>query len=195
MNKFSRVMSLLVVMFLAAGVSLAQRSRTVGDSNEVQQTPTSTTSPGQTPPPAPPTVKAKYEGGVFGHNKKVDGTLNFDDVNDRLLFRNKEQKELVSIPYKAILASFADTQSRRPRAASIIGGASLYTLPALLIKKKYRYLTVQYKDPDTQASGITSFKIDDKETLASVLNTLAEKSGLTARGEVFVRRNEGTTTQ
>ncbi len=141
------------------------------------------------PPPAPATVKAKYEGGIFGYNQKQDGTLNFDDVNSRLLFRNKQGKEALSIPYASVLSIFADTQSRRPTAASVIGSAVPYGLglPALFIKKKYRYLTLQFEDPDTRVSGVTSFKLENKEILASVVNTLGNKAGLTQRGEVFVR--------
>ncbi|MBC7909629.1 MAG: energy transducer TonB [Pyrinomonadaceae bacterium] len=141
------------------------------------------------PAPAPATVKAKYEGGIFGYNQKQDGTLFFDDVNTRLVFRNKYGKELFSIPYAAVLSTFGDTQSRRPTAASVIGSAVPYGLglPALFIKKKYRYLTMQFEDPDTRVAGATSFKLENKETLASVVNTLGKKAGLTQRGEVFVR--------
>lgn len=141
------------------------------------------------PPPAPASVKAKYEGGIFGYNQKQDGTINFDDVNSRLLFRNKQGKEALSIPYASVLSIFADTQSRRPTAASVIGSSIPYGLglPALFIKKKYRYLTLQFEDPDTRVSGVTSFKLENKEILASVVNTLGNKAGLTQRGEVFVR--------
>ena len=31
-------------------------------------------------------MKAKYEGGIFGYNKTMEGTLSFDDTNQRLLF-------------------------------------------------------------------------------------------------------------
>lgn len=150
---------------------------------------TDASGPDAPPPPAPPTVKAKYEGGIFGYNQKVDGTINFDDVNNRLVFRNKYQKELFAIPYNAVLSTFADTQSRRPTAASIIGSAVPYGLglPALLFKKKYRYVTLQYEDPDTKVAGVTSFKVENKQILASVVSTLANKAGLTQRGEVFVR--------
>jgi hypothetical protein len=195
MNKFMKVFSLLAVLLLTTGASYAQRSRAIGDANAQSSKPAAATTTTENIAPAPQTVKAKYEGGVFGYNKKVNGTLSFDDANSRLLFRNEQQRELLSIPFKSILSTFADTRARRPTAATIIGGASLYTLPALLIRKKYRYLTVQFKDPDTQASGITSFKLDNKETLASVVNTLASKSGLTQRGEIYVRRNEGASQQ
>ena len=31
------------------------------------------------PPASPKTLKAKYEGGVFGYTKTMEGTLTFDD--------------------------------------------------------------------------------------------------------------------
>ncbi|MCV4633028.1 hypothetical protein OFB83_30980, partial [Escherichia coli] len=36
-------------------------------------------------PPAPQSFKAKYEGGILGYNRKLDGTLQFDDANSRLV--------------------------------------------------------------------------------------------------------------
>src|SRR5215210_7304658 len=57
---------------------------------------------------APQTVNANYEGGVFGYDKKINGTLTFDDANSRLLFRNKQQQEVLFIPYNAVSSAFAD---------------------------------------------------------------------------------------
>ncbi|MGI8733389.1 MAG: hypothetical protein ACR2LM_08815 [Pyrinomonadaceae bacterium] len=139
--------------------------------------------------PAPQTVKAKYEGGVFGQNKTIEGTLTFDDTNSRLLFKNKEQKEVLFIPYNAVTSAFADTQKRRPAAATVASHIPLiYALPAHFIKTKVRYLTLNFNDTDTRVSGITSFRLENKEILASVLQTLAEKTGMVARGEVYVKK-------
>ncbi|HEX8476503.1 MAG TPA: hypothetical protein VF666_21075 [Pyrinomonadaceae bacterium] len=145
------------------------------------------------PPPAPATVKAKYEGGLVGYGK-TDGTLTFDDVNSRLLFRDKKGTELFSVPYHVVMAAYADTQSRRPTAATVAASTVPFGLglPALFIKKKYRYLTLNYRDEDTRAEGVASFKLENKELLASVVYTLAEKAGLTQRGDAFVRRREPT---
>lgn len=144
-----------------------------------------------TPAPAPQSMKAKYEGGIFGYNKTMEGTLHFDDTNQRLLFRNKQQKELFFIPYNAVNAAFGDTQKRRPAAASVaqhipILGAGLLGL----IKTKVRYLTVQYNDPDTHVSGVTSFRLDNKNLVESVVFALANKAGLTPRGEIYVRKKD-----
>ena len=176
------ITALLLLTSLAGG-AFAQRSRSVSDPSEAKKPAPSA----KATAPAPQSVKVKYEGGIFGYNKKQTGTLNFDDESSRLVFRDKEQKEYLSIPYKAIAAAYADTQSRRPKAASVIGSASLYTLPALLFKKKYRYLTMQFNDPDTQVRGVTSFKMDNKEILETILAAVAHKAELTPRGEAYVR--------
>lgn len=185
------IAALLLLTTFAGGAS-AQRARTIGDTpskTDAKQSAPTVVATTKTMP-APQSVKAKYEGGIFGYNKKQTGTLNFDDESSRLVFRDKEQKEYISIPYKTIAAAYADTKSRRPTAASVLGSASIYTLPALLIRKKYRYLTMQFNDPDTQVSGVTSFKMDNKEILASILEAVARKAELTPRGEAYVRLNK-----
>lgn len=144
------------------------------------------------PAPAPQTVKAKYEGGVFGYNKKQDGTLNFDDLNSRLVFRDKQGKEVFFIPYSAINQEFADTVANRPKAATILGSVPVpYINPIGFIKTKNPYVTIQFFDQDSRVGGVTSFRVDSKEICASVVNTLAEKAGLVARGEIFMRQGGG----
>lgn len=139
--------------------------------------------------PAPKTVKAKYEGGVFGYNKTMEGTLTFDDENNRLLFKDKKPPKEISIPYDAITSAFADTQKRRPAAATVASHIPvIYALPAHFIKTKVRYLTMQYSDPDSKVTGITSFKLENKEMLESVLVALAEKANMTVRGDIYVKK-------
>jgi hypothetical protein len=168
-----------------AGAALAQRPRSM---NQDKPEPTINVPP---PPPAPPTVKAKYEGGVFGYNKKIEGTLNFDDTNQRLVFKDGKQKELLFIPYNALTGAYGDTHSVRPAAATVASNIpSIYALPAHFIKTKVRYLTLQYSDPDSKVTGVTSFRLENKDILDSVLNTVANKAGLTKRGEVFVKKRE-----
>lgn len=174
---------LLVVGILSVG-AYAQRPRTIDPAKSDTAQPASTQ-------PAPQSIKAKYEGGVIGYAKKQEGTLNFDDVNQRLVFRNKQQKEVLFIPYGAVSAAYPDTQSRRPTAATVLGSVPVpygLNLPAYFYKKKYRYLTLHFDDPDTNVSGLTSFKVENKQILTSVLNTLASKAGLTQRGEGYIRK-------
>lgn len=142
-------------------------------------------------PPAPSTVKAKYEGGIFGYTKTMDGTLTFDDVNSQLVFKDKKTPKQLHIPYAAVTSAFADTQKRQPGAASVASQVPLiYTFPAKFIKTKVRYLTLQFSDPDSKQNGITSFKLENKEILESVLVTLAEKTGMTLRGDIYVKKKE-----
>jgi len=169
---------------LVTGTAFAQRPRTSEDTTGARVT-------GPKPPPAPQTFKAKYEGGVFAYNTKQTGTLSFDDVNKRLVFRTKQQQEYLSIPYAAVSGAFADTRSRRPTGATVVGSLPLpygANIPALFFKKKYRYLTLQFSDPDSRAVGLTSFKLESKELLNSVLHTLAGKAELEPRGDGFIRR-------
>jgi hypothetical protein len=187
MRKAYRIIALgLLLAGSLSSVALAQRPRSVSTSDPAKTGATAM----PTPAPAPSTVKAKYEGGVFGYEKKLDGTLTFDDGNKRLVFR-KDQKEILFIPYEAVTSAFADTKSRQPRAATVVGSLpSLYTLPARFIKHKVQYLTLQYRDPDTNVAGVTSFKLENKDILASVLNTLAGKASLTQRGDIYVKRKQ-----
>ena len=176
-------MRALVLVFIMLGVVAldvkAQKPRTVSDSPSKAAPPKVA--------PAPDTVKAKYEGGVFGYNKTMEGTLSFDDTNSRLVFK-KANKEVFFIPYNAVTSAFADTQRRRPAAATIASAIPLiYALPAQFIKTKVLYLTMNFYDPDTHVTGVTSFRMENKEILASVLQRLVEATGLVARGEVYVR--------
>jgi len=170
-----------VVMLIAAMAvsAAAQRPRSISDD------------PGKNnrPAAAPQTVKAKYEGGVFGYNKKQEGTLSFDDANNRLVFRNDQQQEVLSIPYNSISQEFADTQSRRPKSATILGSVPMIYGPNPIgfIKTKNWYVTLQFYDPDSHAGGVTSFRVENREICASIVNTLGEKAGLVQRGAIFGR--------
>jgi hypothetical protein len=184
--KVHKLLGAGLLVALMTGAAFAQGPRVV--TNDTAQ-PAGVTAP--KPAPAPQTFKAKYEGGIFGYNKKQDGTLTFDDGNKRLVFRNKEQKEVLSIPYSALMGAYADTKAGRPKAAQVVGALPLpygANMLSWLARKKYRYLTLQFNDEDTNARGLTSFKVDTKELLNSVLYTLAEKAELDARGDGFIRR-------
>lgn len=174
------VFSLLLIGALLTG-ALAQRPRTA------EPDPAKPNAPA----PAPKTVKAKYEGGVFGYTKTMEGTLTFDDVNERLIFKDNKPPKEIHIPYESITSAFADTQKRRPAAATVASQVPLiYALPAHFIKTKVRYLTLQYNDQDSKVSGVTSFKLENKELLESVLTTLAQKAGMTQRGDIYVKKRE-----
>ena len=176
--------SLLLLGALLTG-AYAQRPRTMEPETAEKNTPTATR-------PAPTTVKAKYEGGVFGYRNTMEGTLALDDENSRLLFKDKKTAKQIHIPYAAVTSAFADTQKRQPAAATVASQVPLIYVPnpAHWIKTKVRYLTVQYSDPDSQQSGIASFKLENKEVLSSVLVALAGKTGMTQRGDIYVKKKE-----
>lgn len=170
----------VLLLTLAMGVAvLAQRPRIADTPSDASKA---------TPAPAPQTMEAKYEGGIFGHNKTMKGTLSFDDTNERLLFRNDKQKEVFFIPYNAVASTFADEQKRRPAAATA-GSYIPYSYGLLgLIKTKVQYLTIQFNDPDTQVTGVTSFRLANKDLVESVVYALANKADLTQRGDIYVRK-------
>lgn len=177
-----KIISTLLLLGALLTGAFAQRPRAMDPQQPAAQTPAAVK-------PAPKTVKAKYEGGVFGYMKTMEGTLTFDDGNNRLLFKDKKPPKEISIPYEAITSAFADTQKRRPAAATVVSHIpSIYALPAQFIKTKVRYLTLQYYDPDSKVTGITSFRLENKEVLQSVLAALAEKSNMTLRGDVYVKK-------
>ena len=176
------IFALLLFGVFSTGV-FAQRPRSM-DPEPAAKTSTPTT---QTRP-APKSMKAKYEGGVFGYRNTMEGMLTFDDENNRLLFKDKKPPKEISIPYAAINSAYADTQKKRPTAATVASNVPFYGWPAGFIKTKVRYLTVQFEDPDSKVSGITSFKLEDKEMLESVLVALAEKTGMTRRGDIYVKK-------
>ncbi|HAF15837.1 MAG TPA: hypothetical protein DHU55_11660 [Blastocatellia bacterium] len=174
-------MGFLILSIGIAGAVQAQRPRAVDTS-------TASDASKAAPRPAPPSVKAKYEGGIFGYNKTMEGTLNFDDTNQRLLFRNEDQKELFFIPYNAVNSAFADTQKRRPGAATVAQNIPYFGFPLGFIKTKVRYVTLQYSDPDTRVAGVASFRLDNKDLVDSVVYALANRAGLIPRGEIYVRK-------
>ena len=173
----------LLVLGSCSFVAFAQRPRAI-----TSDTPQPTNA---APPPAPSTVNAKYEGGVFGYPKKKAGTLTVDESNGRLTFHDDKHKELFSIPFGSISGAYGDVHSVRPKAATVISNVpTIFALPAHLVKTKVRYLTIQYDDPDSKVSGTTSFRLDNQQLLEAVLYSVAMKAGLTKRGEVYVRKKD-----
>jgi hypothetical protein len=81
-------------------------------------------------------------------------------------------------------------QTPHTAAAATVASAVplIYTLPARFIKTKVRYLTLQFSDPDSKQAGITSFKLENQQILESVLVSLAEKTGMTQRGDIYVKK-------
>ncbi|MDT7689883.1 MAG: hypothetical protein QOE46_2642 [Acidobacteriota bacterium] len=194
---------LLLASSLAPGAVLAQRQRQMGDGAKpvppAQQQQEAAQDGQATPkvkviaPSAPPKmVPAKYMGGFAGMRKKQEGMLTFDDRNRRLVFRDKNEKEIISISYDAVMVAFADSETRRRMgngtSSVVLGTAGILGMPALLFKKKFQYLTIEFEDPDTYLKGTTQFKLANRDMIDSVAYALAQKAGLSQQGEVYVRR-------
>jgi hypothetical protein len=144
-------------------------------------------------PPAPPkVVPAKYMGGFASYRKKQEGMLTFDDRNQRLVFRDKNEKEVISISYDAVMVAFADHETRRLMGdgtrSVVLGTAGVLGLPGLLFKKKFEYLTIQFEDPETYLRGTTQFKLKNKEIIDSMAYALAQRAGLIQQGAIYTRR-------
>jgi hypothetical protein len=199
----------LTLLLLAAAVSpgavFAQRTRQMGDAPkpvpppQQQQTEGAQGDGQKTPkvsvpaPPAPPkVVPAKYMGGFAGYRKKQEGMLTFDDRNQRLVFRDKNEKEVISISYDAVMVAFADHETRRLMGdgtkSVVLGTAGILGLPGLLFKKKFEYLTIQFEDPETYLKGVTQFKLKDKDIIDSMAYALAQRAGLVQQGAIYTRR-------
>lgn len=131
---------------------------------------------------------AKYEGGMFGFEKKQEGTIRFDDVNERLVFFSKDGKEQFAIPYDAMSLVYTGTKSVRSGTGTAVSaiplpGANL----AGLIREKRRYLTIQFSDQNVEASGVANFKLENDTTREKVVHTLGKKANLTQRGDAYYR--------
>ena len=138
--------------------------------------------------PTPVSVPAKYEGGMYGFSQKVEGALRFDDVNERLVFSGPDQKELFGLPYESFLVVYPQSKSVTTTTGNVV---SHLPLPGAMlgdfIKEKRRYLVVQFNDPDVDAKGVVNFKIEDKEVLDLVIQTMANKAGLQPRGDAYYK--------
>lgn len=145
--------------------------------------------------PAPATFEVKYEGGLFGFSKKEAGTLKFDDDNERIVFLGKDGKERFGMPYKSLVVVSPQSQSVTSTTGNVVGAIPVPGAGLLggFIKEKRRYMIIQFNDPDADARGTTSFKLEDKELLDSVIQTLGEKAKLTQRGDAYYRPRPKTT--
>ncbi|MCA1614686.1 MAG: hypothetical protein LC795_11205 [Acidobacteria bacterium] len=196
---------ILLAAALAPAPAFAQRTRQVGDSPKPVPTPeqqpqAATQGDGKAAPkvsaPAPPAppkvVPAKYMGGFASYRKKQEGMLTFDDRNQRLVFRDKNEKEVISISYDAVMVAFADHETRRLMGNGtqqvVLGTAGILGLPGLLFKKKFEYLTIQFEDPETYLRGTTQFKLKNQEIIDSMAYALAQKAGLIQQGAIYTRR-------
>lgn len=138
---------------------------------------------------APISFQAKYEGGMFGFSKKQEGTLKFDDANFRLVFFSKENKEQFAIPYQAIIVIYPQTQSVQSTGGKVVQHVPLpgAGIAGMFMKDKKRYMIVNFDDPDINAKGSINFKLESREMLEKVINTLGDKAEMQQRGDAYYR--------
>lgn len=196
MKYLTRVLSAALLAAFFATSAAAQRPRPVEQPQPQEQEQPDYSRPA--PPPPPRVVPAKYMGGYGGLRQKREGMLAFDERNKRLVFLDKQEREVLSIAYEAVEVAFADSETRRLMGEGtrdvVLGTAGPLGLPGLLFKKKFLYLTIQFEDPDTALKGVTQFKMKDRETIDSVAHALAQKAGLLQRGQIYVRKKNKTAT-
>jgi len=195
MNNLRKVLTAAALLALAAPAALAQRPRAIENSAE-EPIPASRPAP----PPPPRVVKAKYMGGYGGIRQKREGLIAFDDRNQRLIFLDKDEREVLSIAYEAIDVTFPDSETRQLMGEGtkdvMFGTLGPLALPGLLFKKKFQYLTIQFEDRDTELKGVTQFKLENREIIESVAHALAQKAGLLQRGQMYLRKkNKAATTE
>lgn len=133
-------------------------------------------------------VSAKYEGGMFGFTDSESGQLKIDDANQRLVFYGKDNREMFGIPYKSLMVIYPQSRSVRSTAGTVVShiplpGAGL----AGLIRKKNRYLVLQFSDPDADARGIVNFKLATKDVVDRVIRTVGQKANMIQRGDAYYR--------
>ncbi len=167
---------ILIIVLISAVLSIAQ-VRPV-ESDKTKSAPVR---------PAPESFTAKYEGGMYGFSKKEDGTLKFDDGNERLVFLDKDQREKFAIPYRSMLVIFPQSQSVQSTTGKVVSVIPYAGLLGGFIKEKRRYLIINFDDPDVDAKGMVNFKLDDKDLLDAVLARLANEAELKQRGEAYYR--------
>jgi len=145
-------------------------------------------------PAAPSSFAAKYEGGMFGFNEREVGTLKFDEENKRLVFFGKDQKEKFSFAYDAMQVIYPQSKSVTSTTGNVVRNIPLPgAILGGFIKEKRQYLVLHFDDPDFEIKGVVNFKLDNRELLDSVIQTLGEKAKLKQRGDAYYRPRSSRT--
>ena len=131
---------------------------------------------------------ARYEGGLFGFSSKREGTIRFDDMNERMLFFSEDNRELFGIPYSSVIVIYPQSKSVTSTTGNVVRNVPL---PGAglggLIKEKRRYMVINVDDVDADVKGVVNFKLKSKEELDSLIDTLGSKAGLQQRGDSYYR--------
>lgn len=133
--------------------------------------------------------KAKYEGGMFGFNRKEEGVIRFDDANLRVVFFDKNNKELFGIPYKSIQLVYPNSKSVQSTTGKVIQNVPFYGvgIAGAFMRDKKKYMIISFDDTDLNAKGTTSFKVETRQLLQEIIQTVGSKAELKQRGDSFYR--------
>lgn len=133
--------------------------------------------------------KAKYDGGMFGYNSKEEGTLRFDDANLRLVFFDKNNKELFGISYDAMNLIYPNSQSVQSTGGKVMQNVPLpgAGIAGMFMKEKRRYMVINFDDVMLKSKGTVNFKLENRELLEQVIQAVGYKAELKQRGDSFYR--------
>lgn len=173
-----KVIFLLLAVFVLAAVAFGQPRMVVKEKTE--KTPAAI---------APISFAAKYEGGMFGFNKKQDGYLKFDDANFRFVFFDKNNKEQFGIPYKDLVLIYPNSTVSQSTGGKVVQNVPLpgAGIVGMLMKDKRKFLVINFDDTEMNAKGTVNFKIDDAKLLAAAIETLGDKAEMQPRGDSYYR--------
>lgn len=134
----------------------------------------------------------KYMGGLYGFSKSEHGTVKFDDINERLIFVDKEGKERFSLPYASILVVYPSQQKVRSGTGRAVGAVPIpgAGIAGMFMKKKKNYLVIRFRDQDVRAEGTINFLVDTAELLTNSIYTVGEKAEMINRGDSYLRKKD-----
>lgn len=136
--------------------------------------------------------EVQYTGGLYGFSKKEHGTIAFDDINERLIFKSEEGKERFSLPYNTILVVYPSQIKVRSGTGRVIGAAPIpgAGIAGMFMKKKKNYLVLRFNDTDVKAQGTINFLVDTAEILTNSIYTIGEKAEMKSRGDAYLRADK-----
>jgi hypothetical protein len=135
------------------------------------------------------TFKAKYDGGMFGYNSKEEGTIRFDDANLRIVFFDKNNKELFGISYDAMNLIYPNSQSVQSTGGKVMQNVPLpgAGIAGMFMKEKRRYMVINFDDVLMKSKGTVNFKLENREKLEEIIQAVGYKAELKQRGDSFYR--------
>src|SRR5688500_9387081 len=110
----------LALGLFCSAFTVSAQPRPMGKAEKPEKTERTETPKAAPQVAVPESFQAKYEGGMLGFEKKEEGTLKFDDYNERFVFFGKDGKEKFSIPYEAMLSVYTGKKSVRSATGTAI---------------------------------------------------------------------------